>query len=49
MKVKMRNDAGLTRSVSTGLSWTGFFFTGFAMMFRGMIRAYPLDAHNPNI
>lgn len=37
MKVKMKNDAGLVREVSTGLSWTGFFFTGFTMMFRGMI------------
>lgn len=37
MKVKMKNDAGLVREVPTGLSVTGFFFTGFTMMFRGII------------
>lgn len=37
MKVELKNDGGLIRKVPVGLSWTGFFFTGFTMMARGMI------------
>jgi len=37
MKVELKNDGGLVRKVPVGLSWTGFFFTGFTMMARGMI------------
>lgn len=36
MKLKLKNDAGLIREVPTGISITGFFFTGFVMLFRGM-------------
>jgi len=36
MKVKLKNSAGLIREVPIGLSWTGFFFTGLVMLFRGM-------------
>jgi hypothetical protein len=36
MKVTLKNSAGLIREVPTGLSWTGFFFTGFVLLYRGM-------------
>jgi len=37
MKLSMKNNAGVRKSVPTGLSWTGCFFTYFAMWARGMI------------
>jgi hypothetical protein len=36
MKLKLKSDSGLVREVPTGLSFTGLFFTGFVMLFRGM-------------
>ncbi|OAN50733.1 hypothetical protein A6A04_17420 [Paramagnetospirillum marisnigri] len=36
MIVSMQNDAGLTRQVKVGFSWTAFFFGGFVYFFRGM-------------
>ncbi|HWX16955.1 MAG TPA: hypothetical protein VNY07_10240 [Chthoniobacterales bacterium] len=36
MKVKLQNDAGLFREVPMGLSWTGFLFTGWVLVFRGI-------------
>ncbi len=37
MKLTLKNDAGLVREVPTGRSYTGFLFTGFTMMIRGMV------------
>ncbi len=36
MHVSMQNDAGLTRQVKVGFSWTSFFFGGLPFFFRGM-------------
>lgn len=37
MVVTMKNDAGLTRQVKVGFSWTAFFFGPFPFLFgRGM-------------
>lgn len=36
MMVSMTNDAGLTRQVKVGFSWTAFFFGGLPFFFRGM-------------
>jgi len=36
MKLKVKNGSGMEREIPTGLSWTGFIFTGFTMIFRGM-------------
>ncbi len=37
MIVNLKNDAGMTRQVKIGFSWTAFFFRGFVFFFRGMI------------
>lgn len=34
--VTLKNSAGLIREVPNGLSWAGFFFTGFVLLYRGM-------------
>ena len=36
MMVSMRNDAGVTKQVKVGFSWTSFFFGPFPFFFRGM-------------
>ena len=36
MLVTLKNDAGLTRQVKVGFSWTSFFFGSFPFFFRGM-------------
>ncbi len=36
MVVTLKNDAGLTRQVKVGFSWTAFFFGPFPFFFRGM-------------
>lgn len=36
MKLKLKNNAGLVREVPVGLSFTGFFFTGFTLLCRGI-------------
>ena len=37
MKLQMKNNAGVLKTVPTGMSWTGFFFTYFTMWARGMV------------
>lgn len=36
MDIDLENGDGSLKQVPTGLSWTGFFFTGFVMLARGM-------------
>jgi hypothetical protein len=36
MDIDLGNGKGSLKQVPTGLSWTGFFFTGFVMLARGM-------------
>ena len=36
MVVNFKNDAGVTREVKVGFSWTGFLFGGIPFFFRGM-------------
>ena len=36
MKLKLKNQAGMTRQVPTGISITGLFFTGFVFITRGV-------------
>jgi hypothetical protein len=36
MNVQLKNDAGVTRQVKVGFSWTAFFFGGIPFFFRGL-------------